>query len=93
MPLVRRVRKYGFRRPQRVECEIVNVGALAGFAAGATVDAAALAAHGLVPGGRAPIKLLAEGEAPPGLVVRVQRASASARQKIEAAGGKVEIVE
>jgi large subunit ribosomal protein L15 len=93
MPLVRRIRKYGFRRPQRVECEIVNVGALAGFAEGTTVDAAALAARGLVRGGQAPIKLLAEGEAPRNLTVRVQRASASARQKIEAAGGKVEIVE
>lgn len=93
MPLVRRIRKYGFRRPQRVDCEIVNVGALAGFAEGTTVDAAALAARGLVRGGQTPIKLLAEGEAPRGLTVRVQRASAAARQKIEAAGGKVEIVE
>jgi large subunit ribosomal protein L15 len=93
MPLVRRIRKYGFRRPQRVECEIVNVGALAGFPAGATVDPATLAARGLVRGHGTPVKLLAEGEAPPSLTVRVQRASASARQKIEAAGGKVEIVE
>jgi len=93
MPLVRRIRKYGFRRPERVECEIVNVGALAGFGEGATVDGAALAARGLVRGAGAPIKLLAEGEAPRNLTVRVHRASASARQKIEAAGGKVEIVE
>jgi len=93
MPLVRRIRKYGFRRPGRVECQIVNLGALAGFGEGATVDAAALAARGLIRGSAAPIKLLAEGEAPRNLTVRVHRASASARQKIEAAGGKVEIVE
>ncbi|MEB2343360.1 MAG: 50S ribosomal protein L15 [Deltaproteobacteria bacterium] len=93
MPLVRRIRKYGFRRPDRVACEIVNVGALAGFGDGATVDAEALLARGLVRTGSAPIKLLAEGEAPRNLTVRVQRASASARAKIEAAGGKVEIVE
>jgi len=93
MPLVRRIRKYGFRRPGRVECRIVNVGALAGFGEGATVDAEALAAHGLIRGGDAPVKLLAVGEAPRNLTVRVHRASASARQKIEGAGGKVEIVE
>jgi large subunit ribosomal protein L15 len=93
MPLVRRIRKYGFRRPERVESQIVNVGALAGFGDGATVDAAGLAARGLIRGSAAPIKLLAEGEAPRNLTVRVHRASASARQKIEAAGGKVEIVE
>jgi large subunit ribosomal protein L15 len=93
MPLVRRIRKYGFRRPDRVESEIVNVGALAGFGEGATVDAESLAARGLVRGSGAPIKLLATGEAPRNLTVRVHRASASARSKIEAAGGKVEIVE
>ena len=93
MPLVRRIRKYGFKRPQRVECRIVNVGALAGFGEGATVDAAALVASGAIRAGDAPIKLLAAGEAPRNLTVRVHRASASACQKIEAAGGKVEIVE
>jgi large subunit ribosomal protein L15 len=93
MPLVRRIRKYGFRRPDRVESEIVNVGALAGFGEGATVDAESLAARGLVRGSGAPIKLLAGGEAPRNLTVRVHRVSASARAKIEAAGGKVEIVE
>jgi large subunit ribosomal protein L15 len=93
MPLVRRIRKYGFHRPDRVESRIVNLGALAGFGDGATVDAEALEARGLIRGGTAPIKLLAAGEAPRNLTVRVHRASASARQKIEAAGGKVEIVE
>jgi large subunit ribosomal protein L15 len=93
MPLVRRIRKYGFRRPQRVECRIVNLAALAAFGEGATVDPAALEARGLVRGRTGPIKLLGEGEAPRNLTVRVHRASASARQKIEAAGGKVEIVE
>jgi large subunit ribosomal protein L15 len=57
------------------------------------VDAAALIARGLIRGGDAPVKLLAVGEAPRNLTVRVHRASASARQKIEGAGGKVEIVE
>lgn len=93
MPLVRRIRKYGFKRPQRVECQIVNLAALDGFGEGATVDVAALVAGGLIRGGAAPVKLLAAGEAPRNLTVRVHRASAAARQKIEAAGGKVEILE
>ena len=93
MPLVRRIRKYGFKRPGRIEAQVVNVGALAVFGEGATIEVAALAAGGLIRAGNAPVKLLALGEAPRNLTVRVHRASASARQKIEAAGGKVEILE
>jgi large subunit ribosomal protein L15 len=93
MPLVRRIRKYGFKRPQRVESRIVNVGALTVFGAGATVEITSLVERGLIRGGDAPVKLLALGEAPSDLTIRVHGASASARQKIEAAGGKVEIVE
>jgi large subunit ribosomal protein L15 len=92
MPLVRRLPKRGFRPIGRVEAEIVNVGALAGVGDGATVDPKTLAARGLIPGSGAPVKLLAEGEAPKNLKVAVHRASAAARQKIEAAGGSVEIL-
>jgi large subunit ribosomal protein L15 len=92
MPLVRRLPKRGFRPLSRVAVEVVNVGALAAFEAGATVDPATLAARGLIPGSGAPVKLLAEGDAPSKLVVKVHRASAAARQKIEAAGGQVEIL-
>jgi large subunit ribosomal protein L15 len=92
MPLVRRLPKRGFRPLGRVEAEVVNVGALAGFAEGATIDPATLAERGLIPGSGAPVKLLAEGDAPRKLVVKVHRASAAARQKIEAAGGQVEIL-
>ena len=93
MPLARRVPKRGFTNLTRTECEIVNVGRLAPLGDGATVDREALVRAGLVRGSGAPVKLLAEGEPPRNLTVRVQRASASARQKIEAAGGRVEIVE
>jgi large subunit ribosomal protein L15 len=92
MPLVRRLPKRGFRPLSRVVAEVVNVGALAAFEAGATVDPSTLAARGLIPGSGAPVKLLAEGDAPGRLVVKVHRASAAARQKIEAAGGQVEIL-
>jgi large subunit ribosomal protein L15 len=89
MPMVRRLPKRGFRRDKDV-AEVVTVADLAGFAEGATVDAAALRARGLIRGRGAPVKLLAGGDAPRQLVVRVDRASAAARAKIEAAGGRVE---
>lgn len=93
MPLVRRLPKRGFRNIHRTEVAIVNLGALAGFDEGATVDVEALQRRGLVPRKPMPVKLLAEGDAPKRLVVRVHRASAAARRKLEAAGGRVEIVE
>jgi large subunit ribosomal protein L15 len=74
----------------------VNVGSLAkAFGAGDVVDATALAAHGLVKNNdnRAyPVKLLANGEISHALTVRVEQASAAAIAKIEAAGGRVELV-
>lgn len=91
MPLARRLPKRGFTNIFRRTVEIVNVGALAGFEEGATVDAQALADRGLIRGGRGPVKLLGEGEPPKGLTVRVQRASGAARRKVEASGGRVEI--
>jgi large subunit ribosomal protein L15 len=92
MPLVRRIPKRGFRPRNRVEAEVVNVGALGVFEAGATIDPAALAARGLIPGSGAPVKLLAEGEAANRWIVKVHRVSAAAKQKVEAAGGQVEIL-
>jgi len=92
MALARRVPKRGFRNPERVVCEIVNAGQLAVLGEGATVDRESLVRAGLIRGSGAPVKLLAEGEAPRSLQVRVQRISAAARRKVEAAGGAVELV-
>jgi large subunit ribosomal protein L15 len=92
MPLVRRLRKYGFRRPQKIDCEIVNVGSLAVFGEGATVDLEGMIRRGLIRGSGAPVKVLGEGEPPRALTLRVDRVSGSARQKIEAAGGTVELL-
>ena len=82
--------------PFRTNTVPVNVGALAkAFAAGDVVDAQALAEHGLVKNNdnRAyPVKLLAGGEIGHALTVRVEQASAAAVAKIEAAGGRVELV-
>jgi large subunit ribosomal protein L15 len=92
MPLTRRLPKRGFRTLADKSVEIVNTGALGVFGEGAEVDVAALVAKGLVRASGAPVKLLAEGDAPKGIRVRVHRASASAKKKVEDAGGSVEIV-
>ena len=91
MPLVRRIPKRGFTNIHRKTVDIVNLRDLGDFAEGATVDVASLAEQGLV-GGKAPVKLLGEGDAPAKLVIKVHRISGSAREKIEAAGGSVELL-
>lgn len=92
MPLVRRLPKRGFHNRDKVTYQIVNVGALAGFEAGTTLDPAALAARGLIRPKGGPVKVLAEGEAPKNLKLTVHRASSAARRKIEEAGGSVELI-
>lgn len=91
MPLARRLPKRGFHNRNREVFQVVNVGTLAAFGDGATVDLDALVARGMVgrKGGR--VKLLAQGDAPSKLTVRVHAASAAARRKVEEAGGKVEV--
>lgn len=92
MPLVRRLPKRGFHNKFRSAFRTVNVGSLAVFAQGASVDPASLEARGLIRHGREGVKLLGEGEAPKGLTVHVHKASASARKKIEEAGGSVVVL-
>ena len=82
----------GFKNLFRVENEIVNLEDLAAFGDGATVDAEVLSARGLIRGGGGPVKLLAEGDAPKNLTVKLTRVSAAAKAKVEAAGGSVELV-
>ena len=91
-PLTRTMpHKKGFRSPFRVEFALVKVGALdERFADGATVTRETLQVAGLVKERQKPVKLLSDGEVTKRLVVRVDRASAQARRKIEAAGGTVE---
>ena len=92
-PLTRTMpHKKGFRSPFRVEFALVKVGALdERFADGATVTRETLQLAGLIKEReKKPVKLLSDGEATKRLEVRVDRASAQARSKIEAAGGTVE---
>jgi large subunit ribosomal protein L15 len=92
MPLVRRLPKRGFTNVHRSAYEVINVGDLARFSAGAEIDLAALVAKGLVKRSATRIKLLGDGEAPQGLRLRVHKASESALAKVQGAGGSVEIV-
>jgi large subunit ribosomal protein L15 len=92
MPITQRVPKRGFTNHFRKEAEIVNVGELAKLGDGAVVDAASLVDSGLIRGTGAPVKLLGDGDAPKNLTVKLDRVSANARSKVEAAGGTVELV-
>ena len=88
MPLIRRVPKRGFTNPYKTEARAVNLEALKAFA-GREVTAASLAEAGLAGAGER-VKLLADGDAPQGLVVKGLKVSAAAKAKIEAAGGRIE---
>jgi large subunit ribosomal protein L15 len=93
MPLQRRVPKLkGFTNPNRVEYQVINVHRLGEtFGAGSEVTPEALAERKLVRVSR-PVKVLGQGDLDHALTVRVHAVSATARAKIEAAGGTVEIV-
>jgi large subunit ribosomal protein L15 len=93
MPLHRRLPKLGgFQNPNRVAYAAINVERLNGFAANATVDPETLRAKGLVRKGRAPVKILGRGGVTVALTVKANAVSESARRKIEAAGGRVELL-
>ena len=91
-PLAMRLPKLpGFTNHSRVEYAPVNVARLEGlFADGDTVDAESLMAKGVIKHDYIPVKVLGDGELTKKLTVKVDKVSASAKAKIEAAGGKVE---
>jgi large subunit ribosomal protein L15 len=95
MPLYRRLPKRGFLPyGGKTEFAIVNVGDLSDrFAAGSVVDPDALAGSRLIhKSGRSAVKVLGDGAVAHALTVRAHRVSESAKQKLEAAGGRVEIL-
>jgi large subunit ribosomal protein L15 len=92
MPMPRRIPKRGFTNPFRIEAFPINVATLERvFEAGETVDLAALRAKGLVPKLVEHVKILGEGEITKKLTIKAYRASATAKDKIEKAGGTVEV--
>jgi large subunit ribosomal protein L15 len=95
MPLYRRLPKRGFLPyGGKTEFAIVNVGDLGGrFAAGSVVDPDAMASSGLIrKSGRKAVKVLGDGAVAHALTVRAHKVSESAKQKLEAAGGRVEVL-
>ena len=93
MPISRRVPKRGFVNIHRVEIHSVNVGRLEeAFDAGSTIDIAAMHEAGVIPKKAKLIKVLGSGELKKKLTIKAHRVSASAKTKIEAAGGTVELV-
>jgi large subunit ribosomal protein L15 len=91
MPLTRRIPKRGFTNIFRQVWAIVNLRDLQRFAADSVVDQDVLKEAGLVGVKTQRIKLLAQGEVTVPLTVKVQAASAQAKARIEAAGGRVEV--
>ncbi len=92
MPLQRRLPKRGFTNMFRKVYTVVNIKDLKIFEPNSTVDVEALKEAGLVKKLRDGVKLLGEGELSHPLVVKVHKVSDSARRKVEAAGGKIELL-
>ncbi|WP_372676980.1 50S ribosomal protein L15 [Desulfosarcina sp.] len=92
MPIHRRLPKRGFKNHFKKTYAIVNVKDLNRFESQAVVDEVALIKSGLVKGDRDGIKVLGNGEVTVPVTVRINHISDSARQKIEAVGGKIEVI-
>ena len=93
MPLYRRLPKLrGFRNPNKEYFAVVNVERLSVFRAGSTVGPDELRAHGLVKK-RGRVKVLGEGDLAKKLTVRAHAFSLGAVERIQAAGGSVEVIE
>ncbi len=96
MPLQRRIPKRGFRRllknaARRDQFAEVNIGRLAGFTDGERVDPALMADRGLIAAG-SKVKVLGDGELKSKITVSAHAFSKSAREKIVASGGNVELI-
>ncbi len=92
MPLARRIPKRGFNNIFATKYAAINVSELNRFEDGAVVDEAAIIAAGLIKKPLDGIKLLGNGELTKKLTVKVTAYSESAKQKIEQAGGKAEVM-
>lgn len=92
MPLYRRIPKRGFKNRNSKEIISINVNALEKFDNGATVDVEALLNAGVIKKTGDGVKILGNGELTKKLTVKVDALSASAKEKIEAAGGTVEVI-
>ena len=92
MPLYRRFPKRGFTNIFGTNYETVNVERLEAFENGAVVDAEALIAAGIIKKVNDGVKILGDGELTKKLTVKAAKFTASAKEKIEAAGGTAEVI-
>ncbi len=92
MPLVRRIPKYGFVNQFRTEYTIVNLKSLADLETTEAITPQLLMNEGLVRRKGQLIKILAQGEVTRPLVVQAHKFSKSAEAKIQAAGGRAEVI-
>ena len=92
MPLARRIPKRGFNNVFAKPLTAVNLTAFNGFEDGAVVDAAALVANGVISACPYGLKVLANGNLTKKVTVKAAAFSESAKEKIEKAGGKAEVV-
>lgn len=94
MPMPRRIPKRGFKNPNRIEAFPINVETLEKeFDIGAVVDLASLRAKGIVPKLVEWVKILGEGTITKRLTVIAHAASATAKAKVESAGGTIQLIE
>ncbi len=91
-PLYRRLPKRGFTNPTRKEYAIINIEDLNNFAADTEVTPEFLFENGIVKNAKSGIKILGNGEVTVKLSVKANKFSQSAVEKIEAAGGKTEVI-
>ena len=92
MPLQRRVPKRGFNNIFAEEWVAINLSSLEVFEDGSVVDAAALASKGIIKKANLPVKVLGNGKLTKKLEVKLNAYSASAAEKIAAAGRKAEVI-
>lgn len=92
MPLQRRLPKRGFHNPFRIEMSVVNLGQIDALPAGAEITPEVLIEHGYLSGKRRRVKILGDGSLSKALTVKAHGFSAKAKEKIEAAGGKAELI-
>ncbi len=94
IPLFRRLPKRGFKNPDHIFYNLINLSIIeSNFEAGAVVDTEALREKNLLGKSQRALKILANGEITKAITVKAEKFSATAVAKIEAAGGKVEVVE
>src|SRR3989338_2331158 len=91
-PLIRRIPKRGFHHKPARQYQLVNLKGLSNFSEGSLIDSNVLAENRLIKNSKGLIKILAEGRLTHALTVRAHKFSKGAIEKIQKAGGKIEII-